>query len=194
MKAEKITEGRDLLDTGNESYRKYLAGDDSAFGDIVRSYADGLCLYINSIVKDRGTAEELTQETFVKLAVKKPRFFGRSSFKGWLYTIGHNLAIDFLRKRQDSISLDEIAETVISDSDTEKRYLKSEDALALHRGIGKLKSEHAQALWLVYFEDFTPKEAARIMNRSHHAFENLLSRAKASLKREMEKEGYVYGL
>ena len=180
------------MDTGNESYRRYLSGDDSAMGDIVKAYADGLYLYINSIVKDRCTAEELTQETFVKLAVKKPRFFGRSSFKGWLYTIGRNLAIDFLRKRQDNVPLDEIADTLISDSDTELRYIKSEDALALHRSIEKLKSEQAQALRLIYFEKFTVTEAAKIMKRSRHAFENLLSRAKASVKREMEKEGFNY--
>ncbi len=182
------------METGNESYRRYLSGDDSAMGDIVKSYADGLFFYINSIVKNHSAAEDLTQETFVKLAVKKPRFFGRGSFKSWLYTIGRNLAIDHIRSCKEIPISPEDMTDVASADDTEKRYIEDEDALALHRGIEKLKSEHAQALRLVYFENFTPKEAARIMKRSHHAFENLLSRAKASLKREMEKEGYVYGL
>lgn len=182
------------MDKGKESYRKYLSGDDAAMGEIVKAYADGLFHFINSIVKNRDMAEELTQETFVKLAVKKPRFFGRSSFKGWLYTIGHNLAIDVIRSRKDTVYLDDIAEFAVSAEDTEKLCLKGEDTKALLRGMCNLKSEHAQALRLVYFEQFTVTEAARIMKRSRHAFENLLSRAKASLKRELEKEGFVYGL
>ena len=54
--------------------------------------------HINSYVNDIYLAEDLMQETFFKIAVKKPKLKYKSSFKTWLYTIGRNIAIDYLRK------------------------------------------------------------------------------------------------
>ena len=84
------------MDIDINSYERYLDGDDSAFADIVREYADGLMLYINSFTRNIHVAEELTEEVFFKLAVKKPHFRNQSSFKTWLYAIGRNTAFDYL--------------------------------------------------------------------------------------------------
>lgn len=54
-------------------------------------------LYLNGFVNNIFTAEELTEETFFKLITKKPRFTAKYSFKTWLYTIGRNVAIDYIR-------------------------------------------------------------------------------------------------
>lgn len=86
------------MDNGASSYRRFLEGDEDGFIEIVRDYKDGLMLYINSFTNNIHIAEELTEETFVKLALKKPRDSKKSSFKTWLYTIGRNTAIDYLRK------------------------------------------------------------------------------------------------
>ena len=71
-----------------ESYRRYLEGDDEGMVEVIRDHKDGLTLYLAGIVGNIFTAEELTEETFFKLVVKKPRFAGKSSFKTWLYAIG----------------------------------------------------------------------------------------------------------
>ena len=68
------------MDNGASSYNRYLAGDDSALGDIVREYKDGLTIYLNSFTNNIHDAEELMEETFLKIAYKKPRFSGKSSF------------------------------------------------------------------------------------------------------------------
>ena len=86
------------MDNGACSYRRFLNGDDSALAQIIAEYKDGLVLYLNGYVKDIHTAEDLMEDTFFRLMVKKPLFFERYSFKTWLYTIARNLAIDFLRK------------------------------------------------------------------------------------------------
>ncbi len=178
---------------GESSYRRFLDGDDEGLFEIVRDYRDGMLLYVNGIVGNIFIAEEVVQETFAKLIIKKPRFFGRSSFKTWLYAIARNLAVDELRQNGNfPLPMSEIDGTLEAEESVEREYIKDEDKAILNRAIKKLSVDHAQALRLKYFEEFSNKDCARIMKRSRHAFENLLSRAKASLREELRKEGYRY--
>ncbi|MBO6303371.1 MAG: hypothetical protein J6N15_13130 [Ruminiclostridium sp.] len=64
------------MDNYADSYRRYLDGDDNGLVEIIGHFRYGLTLYINGMVKDICLAEDIMQETFVKLAVKKPRFDG----------------------------------------------------------------------------------------------------------------------
>ena len=87
------------MDNGASSYRRFLDGDDKGLAEIVKDYRDGLILYLNGIVNNIALAEELMEETFFKIITKKPRFIAKYSFKTWLYTIGRNVAIDYLRHK-----------------------------------------------------------------------------------------------
>lgn len=68
------------MDNGAESYRRFLDGDDGGLGEIVEAYKDGLILFLNGIVGNIYVAEELAEDAFFRLMVKKPRFSGKSSF------------------------------------------------------------------------------------------------------------------
>jgi len=74
----------------------------------------------------------------------------------------------------------------------EKEYIKDEDKLVLRRAIRKLKPEYSQILYLVYIEGFDNSEAGDIMKKSGKQVRDLLYRAKSALKKELEKEGFVY--
>ena len=87
-----------MQDRGAESYRRFLQGSDEGLVELVREYKDGLILFMTRYVKDLYVAEELTEDIFFKLMTRKPRFDERSSFKTWLYTIGRNSAIDYIRR------------------------------------------------------------------------------------------------
>ena len=177
---------------GQIYYERYLEGDEDALVDILREYRDGLVFYINSQVRDISLAEELTLDTFTKLTVKRPRFRGEGSFKSWLYAIGRNLAVDTLRKRKDHVPLEEIAGVAPSDIYIEEEYLRSEKNAAVRRCMNSLKSEHTQALWLVYFESFSYADAARIMKKTKKQFDSLIHRARTALKTELMKEGITH--
>lgn len=182
------------MDVDINSYERYLGGDDSAFADIMREYADGLMLYINSFTRNIYIAEELTEEVFFKLAVKKPHFKKQSSFKTWLYAIGRNVALDYLRKQlhYSDISLDEIGDVLSEENSVEKLYLKEEQRIKLHTCLKTLKPEYSQVLYLVFFEGFDNAHTARIMKKSKKQTENLIYRAKAALKFKLEQEGFEY--
>ena len=180
------------MDTGAEEYRRYLDGDDEGIAELIRIYRDGLILYLNGFTSDMGAAEELMEDVFVKLAVKKPRFNGKSSFKTWLYAIGRNIALDWLRKNGKKRS-EELPEDILDNAaQPELYYIKEERSATLKRALSRLNPDYGSVLYLSYFEGFTNEEIKTVMNKSGRQVENLLYRAKQALKAQLEKEGFVY--
>ena len=183
------------MDNGAESYRRYREnGDNSGLIEIIRDYKDGLILFLSSIVGDVHTAEDLAEDTFVLIGTKKPKDKGKSSFKTWLYTIGRNIAIDYLRKqkRRSEQPLDTVSEVSDDESDIENAYLRQQQKIMIHRALRKLKPEYRQVLWLEYFEQLSMKETAKLMKKSVHSTEMLASRARKALKAQLGKEGIKY--
>ena len=181
------------MDNGASSYRRYLDGDDNALGEIIGMYHDGISLYINNIVHNICIAEEIMQITFYKIAIKKPRYTAKYSFKTWLFTIARNNALDHLRRnsRISDIPYDE-AFCMSDETDIELQYLKEEQRIEVNSAIKKLKTEYAQVLYLMYFEDFSTQEIANIMSKNKKQIGNLVFRAKKALKNELETEGFEY--
>ncbi len=183
------------MDNGASSYRRFREnGDESGFVEIIRDYKDGLMLYLTSIVGNIQTAEDLTQDTFILLGTKKPKDKGKSSFKTWLYTIGRNVAIDYLRKHSGhiAVSIDDRVDLISDEDSVEAAYLKKEQDIAVHKAMRKLKAEYQQVLWLVYFENMSNKEAAAIMKKSVRSIETLVYRARKALRSQLETEGFEY--
>ncbi len=182
------------MDNGASSYRRFLDGDEQGFVEVIRDYKDGLIFYLNGFVCDLHIAEDLTEDVFVKIVTKKPRFSGKSSFKTWLYAIGRNVALDYLKRRskKNEIPLDEVCELTDEAQSLEREFLREERKIMLHRIMLKLKPEYRQVLWLVYFEDFSCKDVSVVMKRSVHSVETLVYRARQSLKSELEKEDFGY--
>ena len=150
-------------------------------------------LYLNSFVQNIHTAEDLTEETFTVIAIKKPKFSEKSSFKTWLYAIGRNTSVTYLRKntKLDVVPL-ESQEYFADEKNIEDEYFKSEQKQVLHKAMHDLKLEYRQVLYLTFFEGFSNEEAASIMKKSRRQIENLLYNAKASLKTELERRGFAY--
>ncbi len=177
---------------GAECYRRFLDGDEGGIVEIIRDYKDGLILYLNGIVGNIHTAEDVMEETFVKLVVKKPRYSEKFSFKTWLYTIGRNAALDHLRhnSKKSDTPIDELE--LADKADLELSYIKEEQKIMVHRALANLKADYRQVLYLSFFEELSNEETAAVMRKSKRQVENLLYRAKLSLKNELEKEGFVY--
>ncbi len=179
------------MDNGAISYRRFLEGDDSGFVDIVREYNDGLVLYLNSIVGNIAVADEISEDVFVKLGVKRPHFAGKSSFKSWIYAIGRNAALVYLRKagKEPFVAYDDYV-TDPDEETLENRYIKQEEKITLHRAINRLKPNYRQVIWLLYFEGFDTRQTARIMKKSVHNIEVTVSRARQALKEILNEEGF----
>ena len=181
-------------DNGADSYRRFLDGDDNGMIELVRDYKDGLILFLNRYVNNIHTAEDLTEDTFVRLATKKPRFQADHSFKTWLYAIGRNIALNYL-KREKRISgqpLEKYEKTLAEENLLERSYLLEERKIQVHRTLSQLQPEYARILYLKFFEELTNEQIARILKKNKRQIENLTYQAKQSLKAKLEKEGIHY--
>ena len=181
------------MDYGAESYCRYLDGDNDGLKEIVETYFDGLILYLNLFVRNLSEAEELAEETLFQLVSKRPIFSGKSTFKTWLYAIGRNVTLRYIRRRSREAELLEEYDTVTTvEEDAERELLAKERDRTLYRAMGELKKDYRQVLWLRYFEKMDEKSIATIMKKSVHSIEHLHRRAKEALREELRKEGFSY--
>ena len=188
--AESFFEKAKAIETHTDLYSRYVDGNDEAFVDLIRQYKDGLIFYLDSFTHNIFEAEDLAQETFVKIAIHKPFFSPRAQFKTWLYTIARNLAIDWLRKqaKQNTLPLESAGDMPADEISMEQNYLRQEKRILVRRALRRIKCDYSQVLYLVYFEGFNNAQAAKIMKKSKRQIENLLYQAKKALKSELCKE------
>lgn len=179
------------MDNEASCYRRFLEGDRGAIVDIVSRYNDGLVLFLNSFIGDFPLAEEVAEDVFCELLSSRPAFDGKSTFKTWLYAIGRYKAIRILKRRRRAVPVDALY-LQTDEADIERSHIRNEDKIQLHRALGRIKPDYSQVLYLTFFEGFTNAEAAQIMNKSGKQIENLIYRAKKSLKKELEREGFEY--
>ena len=176
---------------GDSSYRRFLAGDENAFVEIVDEYRESLIFFLYRYVGDLHAAEDLAEDVFVEVLLHPKRFRFQCALKTWIFTIGRNKAVDFLRKtsRLQGVPLDE-AERLAEVSNLEDAVLDSEEKRLLNGALGEISEDYRMALHLVYFEDLSHEEAARVMKKNRKQVENLVYRGKQSLRKILEREGY----
>ncbi len=176
------------MDNGASSYLRFLNDDKEGFVELVKEYKDGLVLFLNCYTNDIHIAEEAADETFLKLYVDKPKYKSEYSFKTWLYAIGKNTALNYIKKhRKHRFEPIEDYYYLSDNIDIEAEYIQNEENLRIHRAIRNLKKEYARVLYLVYFEDLTNSETAEVMGKSLKQISDLIYRAKNALKSELEK-------
>ncbi len=182
------------MDNGASSYRRFLDGDDNGITEIVENYKDGLILYLNGYVNNIFVAEELTEDTFFRLIIKKPKYSGKSTFKSWLYAIGRNVAVDYIRHNSKifNVPIDDVENYLIEEQSLEQSYIKEENKLIVNKALNELIPEYRNVLWLVYFEEFSNRETAIILKKTERQIKNLLYRARKALKSKLEKEDFEY--
>ncbi len=182
------------MNNGASNYRRFLDGDDQGIVEIIKEYKDALILFLNSYVHNIHVAEDLAEDVFFCLVVKKPKYSPKHSFKTWLFTIGRNRALNTLRFRSKLISSDspEYGNLQKDELDIEKAYIKKQDKILLHQSIERLSPNYSEVLYLAYFELLSVQEIANVTKRPVKHVSNLLYRAKNALKTQLEKEGFQY--
>lgn len=170
---------------------------DSVFADtfeqIYNEYSDKIYSYIFLLVSNREMAEDLTQDTFVKVYKNLHRFNGESQMFTWLVSIARNVTIDYLRKhnRFKFFSLEKFQFT--SDRLTPHEILvKGENTAKLYQTIKLLKISYQEVIILRKINEFSIKETAEILGWNENKVKITTSRALNALKKEYEKRGETY--
>ena len=170
-------------------YRMYLSeGNEEALRELLLRHREGLTLFLFGYVRNMDDAEDLMLDAFATAASRNSGWQGRSSFRTWLFGIGRHLAMRELRRRRSP----EREELTGTEESPELELMRSERNRQLYAALEHLNPEYRQALYLLYFEDMSSDDAARVMGKSRKQVYNLTERGKKALRAELERMGFDY--
>ncbi|MDJ0831102.1 MAG: sigma-70 family RNA polymerase sigma factor [Desulfobacterales bacterium] len=177
----------------------FKAGNQAAFEALMRKYYPRVLNFIYRYLGNQSTAEDLTQDVFMRAYKAAPRYQPRSQFQTWLFTIAKNVSLNELRRHKnapislDTTPTDEDEKPVLNLEDKtvispERQVLKKERAIQVQAAIQSLPDNQRTAVLLRRYEDFSYQEIAETMKLSISAVKSLLSRAKINLKNELASQ------
>ena len=181
---------------------RLVRGHDSALENLMSRHAPKLHLYLYRLLQNEADAEDLAQETFVRVHEHRDRYDPRLTFSTWLYTIATNLVRDRYRwrSRHPETSLDQplgpgagsnsgnsgdatVANRIADPAaDPAAAALAEERAEAVRRAVAALPEDLREPLVLAEFGDFSQKEISSILACSAKAVEMRLYRARHRLR------------
>jgi RNA polymerase sigma-70 factor (ECF subfamily) len=177
-------------------------GREAAFRELIRRYERPVFSLIYRMVRDREGAEDLAQDTFIKVLNHIDRYRPEFKFSSWLFKIANNLAIDALRKRQiDTISIDgsphagtadEIEATSIQIAAQQESALDELEARELgssiERAIAGLRPEYRACILLRHVEGRSYEEIAATLDLPLGTVKTYIHRARHQLREALEGE------
>ena len=167
-----------------ELIQRTLAGDESAFGFLVDKYKGSVHALAYRKVGDFHTAEEITQDTFLKAYQKLSTLKDPGRFPGWLYVIAARCCISWFRQnRVQTESLD----SVKGEMDTQSwlQYTDVRLREKVHGALERLPESERTVLTLYYMAGMTCEEIGRFIGTSGGAIRDRLYRARIRLKEEL---------
>jgi RNA polymerase sigma factor (sigma-70 family) len=177
---------------------KIVDGDTSAFAILIDRYKDLVFTLAYKMLKNREEAEEIAQDTFIKIYKSVGKFKGDSKFSTWVYKVTYNTCLDYLKKMKRGINI-----TYIEDFDLQQ--LKTIDKISnaideneknqlIHDCLNLLPSEEAFLLTLFYFEQQSTEEIAKVMDTNANNIKIKLYRTRkkmALLLRQKMEPGII---
>ena len=179
------------MERATELYDRYLRGDNGALEQLVIGYGDSLIGYAYCFLHDFSAAEDVMEDTFATLIVKRKRFEARSPFEAYLFRIARNKCLDRLRKRRREVSLSGAREFAAC-GDVEEDALKAVRDGKVYKAMLSLPQDYRTVLYLTYYQGFTADEVRKSLGKNKKQMYNLTARAKAALKEILVKEGIGY--
>jgi len=176
--------------------RRCREGDMGAFELIVLRYKDAIFNFTYHFVADYHRAQDLSQETFLRVLRNVDRYKSRNSFKTWLYRIAANLCKNELRdrSRRKMLSLDDPAVDIETLSrnhyiSPDKAYENEEVRRLVKDAVGSLPEDQRMAIIMREYQGFSYEEIASALNCTLGAVKSKIYRARQNIKQmlvEME--------
>jgi RNA polymerase sigma-70 factor, ECF subfamily len=177
-----------------------LEGRDAAHRELIKRYERPVFSLVFRMVRDRELAEDLTQDTFVKVLSHLDRYRTDFKFSSWLFKIANNVAIDHLRRRQlDTVSIDGSPHAMTPDAVEASRFDisdASENALdemqakelgsAIEQAISGLRPEYRSCILLRHVEGRSYEEIASTLDLPLGTVKTYIHRARHELRRALE--------
>jgi len=186
----------DALDRADMA--RLAAGHDAAFNDLMERHATAVFHFLCRMLNNEADANDLAQETFVRVFRARETFRPTEKFSAWLFTIAANLARNQIRwrSRHPNVSLDaetgpaeqSFAGTLPSaESAPNEQVLAAERTAAVRAAVNQLPADLREAIILCEWEEQSMAEAARILDTTPKAVESRCYRARQILRERLKK-------
>ena len=178
------------MDNGASSYRRFLNGDESAFDEIMKELFDNLVFFIDRYVHDIHAAEDIAIDAFSDLVVNEHRYNFKVTLKTYLFMLGRSRALNYIKHRKviEFVELTEAVNTA-EQKTLEEIILSDERKRIVNNALNALPDDMRVVIHLIYFEDLSYDEAAKVMKKNRKQVDNLLYRAKKELRIILGKDG-----
>jgi RNA polymerase sigma factor, sigma-70 family len=158
-----------LEKTDDELVRLYYKGDHDAFAVLMSRHQDKVYTYIYLLVRNRQLAEDLFQDTFIKVvtSIKQQRYADNGKFVAWVNRIAHNLIIDYFRREQGENTLshtdfdyDVFNNVRLSDATVEEEMVREQLMCNVARMVDFLPDTQQEVVRMRFYDDLSFKEIA----------------------------------
>ena len=184
----------------DEDVRLMLAfrnGDERAFDALFERWAGRVLRFVERMVREPGVAEELVQETFLRVWRARERYAPEARFSTWLFTIAGNAARNELRRPFRGAAHDSLdeeregakLELAADDPPTDEVVDARRTGHGLEAALAALPGRQREALWLRAVEGLSYAEVAQALETSEKSVKALIHRARVALAREAERRG-----
>ena len=165
---------RDLVTNDEELIRRFRAGDETGFDELVKRYQQRIHALLYRMVRNPEDAGDLAQDVFVRAYQALPRFKGNSSFYTWLYRIAVNQAFNLHRarnrkkaRRDLEVNLgDDVVNTVAAREHPQGDFHQSELRLAIRGAVDLLPERQRAVFVLRQYQGLTNAEVAQTLKCS----------------------------
>jgi RNA polymerase sigma-70 factor (ECF subfamily) len=184
-----VSRGRELDEA--ELVRKAQTGDPGAFDRLVEIFTPRLYQIVRRFASDRGEAEVIVQETWLRAWRALPRSIEGRSLSPWLVRIAVNVARDIWRKKKPLDFADAVGEEEFLKDEgpgPEERMSQKEALERLVRGVEHLRPEYRMVIALRYEGGLSYQEIASVLNLPLNTVRTHLHRAKSTLRRWLETD------
>lgn len=169
----------------------YRAGrQEKAFSALVQSYKERLYWHIRRLVCSHEDADDLLQDTFIKIWNSIGNFREDSSLFTWIYRIATNEALNFIRKKKirGMLKMEPIENIMYRKIDDDVYFNGNELQRELHKAIQKLPQKQRLVFNMRYFDELSYNEISEISGTSPGALKASYHYAYTKIKEELEKK------
>lgn len=163
-------------------------GRPEAFDAIFEKHRNAVYGLLVRLTRRPAVAEELFQETWLRLVRHAPQFLEEEAVRPWLLRVARNLAVDELRRRRFEPSLEVELPERLATENPEAEVEGARLARRLERALGRLPLRHREVLILMGVEGLDAAEAGQVLSLSSGSVRKRLSRARQALTEVMEEE------
>lgn len=165
-----------------ELIQRAVRGERQAFASLFEHYFQSVYNYALSLSNDPATAEDLTQEAFIKAHSHLPNFKPPWNFRSWIFRMTRNLFLDLIRGRREAYSFDDISPMPAPGPSPESRVMAGEGARRVRRALERLSVRNKEVLVLREVHGLSYDEIAEVLDTTQAYVKTLLARSRAQFQ------------